>query len=181
MGGVDLSDQIGQYYSCLRKSTKWYKKLFFHLLNVCVINAYILCKKYAPDTGHKMEHHAFRVSLCEALLHEAEEAPRPMTERGRKCVGEKPSRLTGRHFPDYIPAKPGAKRQRPLRDCVGCNPKKSKRPTHKRKQTSFWCPDCSVALCVPNCFQVYHTVQQYRSRLLPADEVAQSSDSDMSE
>ena len=34
MGGVDLSDQIGSYFSCLRKTSKWYMKLFFHLLNV---------------------------------------------------------------------------------------------------------------------------------------------------
>ena len=38
MGGVDLSDQIGQYFTCLRKTSKWYKKLFFHLLNVVVIH-----------------------------------------------------------------------------------------------------------------------------------------------
>lgn len=109
MGGVDLSDQINQYYSCLRKSTKWYKKLFFHLFNVCIINAYLLYTKFAP--GDKKDHHTFRISLCQSLIQEAAGAPRPMTEKGRKHVGDKPSRLTDRHFLEAIPAKPGAKGQ----------------------------------------------------------------------
>jgi len=172
MGGVDLSDQINGYYSCLRKTSKWYKKLFFHLLNLSIINAYILYRKFAPAKGEDSckEHHPFRVSVVKALLQVAEEAPRPQTEKGRKSVGEKPTRLLDRHFPDYIPAKEGAKRLRPLRDCFACNPKKSKRENCKRKQTSFWCPECSVALCVPDCFRAYHTLQNYRAVLLPANE-----------
>lgn len=34
-GGVDLSDQINQYYSCLRKTSKWYKKLVFITCSIC--------------------------------------------------------------------------------------------------------------------------------------------------
>jgi len=51
MGGVDLSDQMNSYNSCLRKTTKWYRKLFFHLFNLCLINAYLLYKKF--HTGEK--------------------------------------------------------------------------------------------------------------------------------
>ncbi|XP_021344408.1 piggyBac transposable element-derived protein 4-like [Mizuhopecten yessoensis] len=177
MGGVDLSDQIN-HYSCLRKTSKWYKKLFFHLLNVCIINAYILFKKFGPNDGCKKEHQAFRMAVCESLLSEAVTAPRPYVERGRKSVGVKPTRLTDRHFPNYIPAKPGAKRARPLRECFACNVKKSLRETSQRKQTSFWCEECKVALCVPKCFQVYHTIQNYRGVLLPGEENSSPSDSE---
>lgn len=34
MGGVDKGDQVIHYYSVARKSIKWYKKLFFHILDV---------------------------------------------------------------------------------------------------------------------------------------------------
>ena len=34
MEGVDLSDQFNNYNTVMRKSQKWWKKLFFHLLNV---------------------------------------------------------------------------------------------------------------------------------------------------
>ena len=42
MGGVDLSDQL-QYYAVLRKTNKWWKTLFFfHCIDVCVVDSYIL-------------------------------------------------------------------------------------------------------------------------------------------
>ena len=41
MGGVDLSDQINGYHTVLRKTVKWYKKLFFQLFNLCIVNSYI--------------------------------------------------------------------------------------------------------------------------------------------
>ena len=68
---------------------------------------------------------------------------------------------------EYILATPGAKRKRPSRDCVGCNPVKSKWTGWKRKQTSFWCPDCQKPLCIPECFRAYHTVKNYRQILVP--------------
>ena len=36
MGGVDLNDQLLQYYAPLRKCVKWWRKLFFHLFNMMI-------------------------------------------------------------------------------------------------------------------------------------------------
>ncbi|XP_060553598.1 piggyBac transposable element-derived protein 4-like [Ruditapes philippinarum] len=166
MGGVDLSDQIHQYYSCLRKTSKWYKKLFFHLLNLCVINAYLLYTKYSEDVN-KLDHYRFRRALCESLLLEAPNAPKPSIFAGRRSTGEKPLRLTERHFPELIPAKPGTKKAQPSRDCSACNPPKKQRQGYKRKQTRFWCSECEKVLCVPNCFRVYHTLVHYKRVLQP--------------
>ena len=44
MGGVDLSDQLLNYFSFLRKSTKWSRKLLIHLFNLVILNAHILNK-----------------------------------------------------------------------------------------------------------------------------------------
>ena len=44
MGGVDLSDQLLHYFSFQRKSTKWSRKLLFHILNLVIQNVYILKK-----------------------------------------------------------------------------------------------------------------------------------------
>ena len=40
MGGVDNSDQMLEYNSFNRKGVKWWKKLYFHLISLALVNAY---------------------------------------------------------------------------------------------------------------------------------------------
>ena len=42
MGGVDLADQKRKAYSCTRKSTKWYMRLFWYLVDIAIVNGHIL-------------------------------------------------------------------------------------------------------------------------------------------
>ena len=42
MGGVDKSDQLLQYHSSLRRATRYWKTLFYHMLDVAVTNAFVL-------------------------------------------------------------------------------------------------------------------------------------------
>ena len=49
MSGVGLTDQFLQYYSFLHKSVKWPKKFFMHCLNMVILNAHILQKKYSDS------------------------------------------------------------------------------------------------------------------------------------
>ena len=171
MGGVDLSDQLAQYYSCLRKTVKWWRKLFFHLLQLLVINAYTLFTKFG---NQKISHFGFMKSLVIALCEEGHRCPSPIRKRAGPDL---PLRLKDRHFPTYIKPKPGAKRAKPCRDCYACNPKKKFRKGFKRHQTSFWCEDCGRALCVPDCFRAFHKYKDYK-RHVRGDEVSSSSDSD---
>ena len=41
MGGVDRADQYASTYCFMRKSLKWWRKLFFWGMEICSINAYI--------------------------------------------------------------------------------------------------------------------------------------------
>ena len=66
-GGVDLSDQLLNYFSFLRKSTKWSRKLLIHLIKLVILNAYILNKHYGSQ---KMSHDEYRDYLMKYLLHE---------------------------------------------------------------------------------------------------------------
>jgi hypothetical protein len=43
--GVDRLDQMLLYYSFERKTIKWWKKLFFHLFDLAIVNAHILHTK----------------------------------------------------------------------------------------------------------------------------------------
>ena len=42
MKGVDKSDQLIGKYNCLRKTKKYWKTIFFHLIDIARVNAYIL-------------------------------------------------------------------------------------------------------------------------------------------
>ena len=46
MSGVDISDQYMSFHVALRKSMKWSTKLFFHIFNMIILNAYLLTGKY---------------------------------------------------------------------------------------------------------------------------------------
>ena len=65
MSGVDLTDQFLQYYSFLCKSVKWSKKFFVHCLNMVILNAHILDKKYSDS---KTMHWQFRIELVKHML-----------------------------------------------------------------------------------------------------------------
>ena len=65
MGGVDLADQVMSYYSFLRRTVKWWQKLFVHLFNMIILNSYVLFCKY----GNKnMSHDDFREELVQKLI-----------------------------------------------------------------------------------------------------------------
>ena len=68
MSGVDLTDQFLQYYRFLCKSFKWSKKFFAHCLNMVILNAHILQKKYSDS---KKMHWQFRIELAKHLLSNA--------------------------------------------------------------------------------------------------------------
>ncbi|CAG5056929.1 unnamed protein product [Parnassius apollo] len=49
MGGVDLMDSyLGRYHI---KSRKWYMRLFYHILDLAVINSWVLLKKNCTAKG----------------------------------------------------------------------------------------------------------------------------------
>ena len=63
--GVDRSDQMLSYYTFSRMTVKWWKKLFFHLLDLAVVNAHILYKKSSKE---KMSLEIFYEKVAEGLL-----------------------------------------------------------------------------------------------------------------
>jgi hypothetical protein len=58
MGYVDKGDRMANSYSISRRTFKWTKKLFFHLLFLAILNSYIL---YSSCQGKKISP---RFSIC---------------------------------------------------------------------------------------------------------------------
>ena len=146
MGGVDRLDQHLHDYPVTRKrGKKYYKKIFFHLLDISIYNAFVLYQK----DGGKKHHLDFRLTLVEAYHSESK-----TTKLGRpKKPG--PLRLTERHFPDYIP--PTEKKAAPTRCCAVCCNQRDSKGKKRRKETRYYCQKCNVGLCVVPCFKIYHT------------------------
>ena len=51
MGGVDKSDQYLSYHNILRKTVRYWKTLFYHIIDVCVVNSFILYNNIALLSG----------------------------------------------------------------------------------------------------------------------------------
>ena len=44
--GTDLSDQLSTYYTCRRRSIKWYRKVVFELIfGTALVNSYLVYKE----------------------------------------------------------------------------------------------------------------------------------------
>ena len=133
MGGVDRSDQQAKPYQCVRKCVKWYKKLFFYVLDMCIVNSYLL---HVELTGTRLTLLDFRLKLVAALL-ESSALP-AYHRRGRLRSLDSPARLLGRHFPSYVPATEA--KERLQRRCAVCSSKGN------QKNTRYQCEICSVSL-----------------------------------
>uniref|UniRef100_A0A3Q3MAR5 PiggyBac transposable element-derived protein domain-containing protein n=1 Tax=Mastacembelus armatus TaxID=205130 RepID=A0A3Q3MAR5_9TELE len=65
MGGVDLSDQLLQYYTTQHKTMKWYRKLFLHFLDIAATNAYIVHRELYGTMSHKEFMEELITELCD--------------------------------------------------------------------------------------------------------------------
>lgn len=156
---VDKSDMMIGDVECVRRTVKWYKKLFFHLVDVVVLNSYIY---YKMRSGKKLPLRIFVHDLVYQLL-EKYGTMAPML-RGRAATALlPPERVTGRDFVGrhhlvHIPLLAQAQRRQRShgqRQCVVCS-KTTRRPRRK-KTTSLMCNECQAPLCMLPCFVEFHT------------------------
>ena len=153
--GIDVADQLTYYYSPLRKTRKWYKKLALEVLTgITVTNAWVLHKKYYPQKA--MSTREFRESLVFSLTnHPAEGPPRP---------GRSPCIVTGRRTLHSLVELDGPKRKTRKR-CRGCYEKIALSEGYvvarnKARRISTYCDHCDGKphLCLP-CFTEKHSVE----------------------
>ena len=168
MSGVDLTDQFLQYYSFLCKCVKWLKKFFVHCLNMVILNAHILYKKYSDS---KKMYWQFRIELVKHMLSHAQQQPWGIVPVPDPV--DCPLCLVDKHFIEPIPGQEGGRKKHPSCTCFICNVSKealsdagfgdSYKP---KKYTSYWCSICKHALCIDPCFRLYHTEKDYTSEII---------------
>ncbi|XP_016655726.1 piggyBac transposable element-derived protein 3-like [Acyrthosiphon pisum] len=156
MGGVDHADRLRALYNVDRKSKKWWLRIFWGLLDITFVNAYVIyCQMF-----EKTDVFDFRRSVALGLMTARNtpsrksislkrSAPQTPSNRRKKTLSNsKDVRLGNRgiHWPSF-----GIKRGR----CELC----SVRGVESRPLSS--CNHCRVFLCCnerKNCFVEYHQV-----------------------
>jgi len=136
-------------YSCSRKSkNKWYMRLFWFLVDTCVVNAYILqfeSPNHPPTRSigkNKKAVYQTQLNFVLELAGQLITKPDSCQIAGREPVmPETESRYT-----EHIPCK----YEKPRR-CRVCST-----PT-KRHQTLYGCAGCGVPLCIYLFYGIYHT------------------------
>ena len=153
MGGVDVADQLLSYYGFGHRTVKWWRRAFFFLLDMAVVNSYILYTVQNPDKRRRLTHEQFRVTLATDLLHAASVDPGTESDHHgpRRQSLQPTARLTERHFPITVGKSSAG---RPLqRDCSVCSRKKGR----GRKTTTYKCRECDLPMCIVPCFELHHT------------------------
>ena len=152
MGGVDLSDQLRQYYPTGRTSKKWWKYIFWYCLDTCISNAYLLASKHLPaDKSTKWK----RDRLLGFMMDLGKELIGDFSSRQRQQVG---LRTKKRSFqPQTTVHHQRVKFEGRKRACIGCKQlgRLSKDGEGKRtSETTYGCNTCGVNYCL-ECFQAH--------------------------
>ena len=164
MSGVDMIGQMIQYYKFNRRTVKWWRKLFFHLVSLALINAQKLYNLHNSEEGQKtLGLFHFVSSLVENLTNRTENKTKEVS--GPSCRVIDPQY---RHFVERI----SCTEKRIQRCCEVCRKQREMRvqPDHKDnagplpkrpRRTEYQCNLCKVALCFGKCFAVYHSKAEY--------------------
>lgn len=149
MGGVDRFDQLLAVYSISWKSRRWWLKIFYYLLDCCIVNSYI-CYKYDKNSKKEkcMTQLQFRSNLANSLISNFSSRKRKhftsSVQLGKKRVKTASTFIdVGIHIPIV-----GTYRR-----CAYCSTK-----TYQ-KRSNLICKNCDKALC-KECFGPYHVSVQ---------------------
>ncbi|XP_035713791.1 piggyBac transposable element-derived protein 4-like [Folsomia candida] len=146
MGAVDNVDRMTKPFTSVRKSFKWYKKVFFYFLDIAIYNWHIIHSSFRP-TKEKLSYKDFVRVLVREIL---EKYPPQRRSLGRKSNTQSERRI-GTHFPKKILKDDSSV----FRDCHLCGLE------GRRCTTAFRCETCLKFFCIKSqdsCFKRFHTL-----------------------
>jgi len=151
MNCVDKLDQNKKSCQIDRKSHKWWHRIFFHFLDIAVVNSHIV---YTQATGNKMTMKNFRREISGQLLNST-----IINKRKLKNTTKSPTEIKKfkPSVPDYIRLEKSAHQPKlsTRRRCARCSTKQ------KEVRTEWTYSICNIPLCITksrNCFSDHHNV-----------------------
>ena len=153
MGSADKCDQYLSHYSLGRKSIIWWKKVFFRLFELCIINAMVVYFNKNIEfskrrQAHKLFHEILGHELVQLLLDKHSNGDIDVVGPARRSVSNH-VRLKGKRF---------SVSKHPMRKiCVTFAYQKTADGKQKKTKTSNFCEKCSVFVC-KTCFALWHNI-----------------------
>ena len=157
MGGVDKIDQQLHSISVIRKTFKWYHKVFFRLLSVAMLSSHKIYK----ERGGKNDFLQFVHEIVESLV---ENSPQLQDNARSARKNDNLVRLTGRHFPAQLLYEGQAKKKKHNpKQCRVCYAKGKRTEAGHIIRSNYFCEDCpeKPGLRIAECFRIYHTKFDY--------------------
>ena len=151
--GTDLSDQLSSYYTCLRRSIKWYRKVAFELVfGTALVNSYLIYKEHYA--ANKITILQFRESLVRSLL-----LGMPF-EKLKPGARQKRTGQAKRKLTDHKLVEKERYGRDVRRRCVGCYEKIRQQQSREAsnataKKIKTFCSDCDTFFCL-DCFNEKH-------------------------
>lgn len=152
MGGGDLSDMLIELYRINFKSRKWYIRIFLYLIDLSVVNAWILYRRVKSITksGKPMSLCDFKDDISAGLM--------------TMAINKRETTSLSQNENNKKPYKPTARPADSTRfDCIShwpeCIDKQNRCRQCKNSHTKVLCVKCKVGLCLTkkkNCFTLYH-------------------------
>ena len=104
LGAVDSNDQLLKYSAFSRRTIKWWRKVIFRILNLSIVNAYIMFLEWQKAKGikYKGTETNFRVKLIQCMIENTDQL-QPPAQRRLSTNALTHQRLSGRHFIQKIP------------------------------------------------------------------------------
>ena len=156
MGGVDKCDMLLSLYRNERKSKKWYKRVIFHMLDLCLVNAWLLYRAMKPEATIPLAH--FKLDAARGLITSKVAIERTLHDQNnnnnkKKLRSAKDVNADTRY--DNVGHFPGKMDMENAQRCKanGCS-----------RKTFYYCRKCWISLCIfghdgqEDCFYTFHHV-----------------------
>ena len=162
MNAVDRSDQILATHNVQRKCSRWWKTLFYHLIDIAVVNSFILFREHQqknPDNPalkriSEYSQGDFREEIIRGICGFPDYDDRPVSTLGRP---PRSATQTSQFVTEHIPVQGEHKR-----NCVVCY---KEGRGEVEVQTYCSAPQCEGKYMhvakQRNCFPVFHSAEYH--------------------
>ncbi|CAH2098252.1 unnamed protein product [Euphydryas editha] len=140
-GGVDELDKKCSIYSCSRRTRRWPLVLFYRILDISMVNAYIVHQVHHA----KMERGVFLKQLSRQLV---------LGHMKRRVCAKIPrelkmtmTRILGPDMPNQV--EPDDSRQKQRKTCAFCPPRLKRKSSYRCKHCQkYICLECAQKVCI---------------------------------